>query len=217
MESRSEGGEDTAALLAYVPLCFTDRVERALLLEPVLREAMRLTGRTEASSSDRRLYPVVIPLITPQIAAVLKGFRHRDQVYIDGLEPIFGKGAVDWRLLLVLEAGYDKQAKAYLDMLLSLAAEKYEASELRLFAEAIERIKRVKRGYVQPNKAKAIQFYLQRRAEGRPVKAAEEIQEFLKSCSPGEWTDKSHNLDRILAGAILGPLKRGSRGRPRRS
>jgi hypothetical protein len=138
-------------------------------------------------------------------------------VYIDGLEPIFGKGTVDWRLLLVIEAGYDRQAKAYLDMLLSQAAGNYDANELCLFAEAIERIKGTKRGYAQPDKTKAILFYLQRRTERRPVKAAAEIQEFLKSCSPGEWVDKGHNLDRILAGAILSPIKRARRGRPRRS
>ena len=205
---KSQPGEDIAALLAHVPLLFSDRVEKALLLEP---------GRNEVSIGDSSLYPVLIPLITPQTVAELKEFKHRDRVQIDGLEPIFGKGAVDWRLLLVIEAGYNKQAKGHLDMLLSRAAAKYDASELQLFAKAIEKIRQCSFGFAQPDKAKAVLFYLQRRTERRPVKAAMEIQEFLKSCSPGEWMDKGHNLDRILAGVILGPLKRRKRGRPRRS
>ena len=152
--------QSLAALLADMPICFRDRVEKALLLEQVSREVMMLTGRSEVSAGD----PVFLSLITPQIEAELEGFRYRDRVCIDCLEPIFGKGAVTWRLMLVLEAGYVKQAKGYLDMLLSKAAATYDDHELRLFAAACETIKRCGHGYAQPDKAKAILFYLDRRS-----------------------------------------------------
>ncbi len=63
-----KAAEDIAALLAHVPLLFSDRMEKALLLEPFLREVMAFTGRREVSSGDRDLYPTLIPLIPPQVA-----------------------------------------------------------------------------------------------------------------------------------------------------
>ena len=216
MRSKPDLQHELATLLAHVPLLFSDRVEKARLLEPILKQVMALTGRQEISSGDRSLYPIIITLIPEQTIRELRGLRHADQVHIDGLEPIFGKGAVDWRLLLVLEAGYDATAKGYLDWLLSRAAASYDALELGLFAKAIDRVKRSGQGFAQPDKARATLYMLQRRAAGNPVKDGDEVEQYLTSVTPVGAENKTRNMARILQGVVLDKYRRRE-GRPKKT
>jgi hypothetical protein len=134
----------------------------------------------------------------------------------DSLEAFFGKGAVDWRLILCLEARHNAQAKAELDSKLSHAASAFDYPELERFASAMKCIasRNGGNGFAAPDKARAILFVVARALKGHPVESGNEIEQFLESCDPGGFTGKRHNLSRILKGPVLGRFKGNKAGRP---
>jgi hypothetical protein len=138
-------------------------------------------------------------------------------VYHEGLESIFGKGTVDWRLMMCLEALHNPRAMAELNLMMSRAALSFDHEELKRFAATMQLILSAKGGaYAAPDKAKAVLYFLKRRAEGNPVKSGKEIGQFLEERKSAGFTGKGHNLSRILTGVILGHLKGEKAGRPPR-
>ena len=129
-------------------------------------------------------------MVDPDTAMELRGLRCTEKVYYDHLESIFGKGTVDWRLMMCLEAGYNPRAKEELDLMMLCAARAFEYEELERFASAMRLLKQAKHGDAAPDKARAIRYFLQRRAEGNPIRFGKEIGQFLERCNPTDLPGK---------------------------
>ena len=122
-------------LLSYIPLTPSDREERQRLVGPCRHRALELNGGPFFSWEEAQA--ATAKMVDPDTAMELRGLRCTEKVYYDHLEPIFGKGTVDWRLMMCLEAGYDPRAKWELDLMMQCAARAFDYEELERFASAM--------------------------------------------------------------------------------
>ena len=88
-------------LLSYTPLTPSDREERQRLVGPCRLRATELNGGP--FSSWEEAHAATAKVVDPDTVMELRGLRCSERVYYDGLEPIFGKGTVSWRLMMCLE------------------------------------------------------------------------------------------------------------------
>jgi hypothetical protein len=129
-------------LLSYIPLTPSDREERQRLVGPCRLRALELNGGPFSSWEEAQA--ATAKVVDTETAMELRGLRCSERVYQDGLESIFGKGTVDWRLMMCLEARYNPRARAELDLMMLRAARAFDYEELERLPSAMKLLKSVK-------------------------------------------------------------------------
>ena len=144
-------------LLSYIPLTPSAREERQRLVGSCRLRAIELNGGPFSSWEEAQA--ATAKVVDLDTALELRGLRCTERIYYDVLEPILGKGTVDWRLMMCLEAGYNHRAREELDLMVLRAERAFDYEELERFASAMRLLKRAKHGHAAPDKARAVLYF----------------------------------------------------------